>query len=113
MEKFQTHGFHGFCTNFERILNNDGRDPDENFFNAFSFKDSIKTPEESTRNLNHFENRSFSMLHLNIRSLQKNFDSLFNLLMTLKSEFKVICLTGTWCSDDSMNHSLFKLPQNR
>ena len=25
---------------FERILNNDSQDPDENFFNAFSFKDS-------------------------------------------------------------------------
>ena len=48
------------------------------------------------------------MLHLNIRSLQKNFDSLFNLLMTLKFEFKVICITETWCSD---NHNLFKLPQ--
>ena len=51
------------------------------------------------------------MLHLNIRSLQKNFDSLLNLLMTLKFEFKVICITETWCSDNSMNHNLFELPQ--
>ena len=51
------------------------------------------------------------MLHLNIRSFQKNFDSLLNLLMTLKFEFKVICITETWCSDNSMNHNLFKLPQ--
>ena len=92
-----------------RFLNNDSRDPDENFFNAFSFKDSqYFTPEESTRN---FDKGSFSMLHLNIRSLQKNFDSLFNLLMTLKFEFKVICITEAWCSDNSMNHNLFKLPQ--
>ena len=28
--------------------------------------------------------------------------------MTLKFEFKVICITETWCSD---NHNLFKLPQ--
>ena len=69
------------------------------------------TPEESTRNLNHFDKSSFSMLHLNIRSLQKNFDSLFNLLMTLKFEFKVIYITETWCSDNSMSHNLFKLPQ--
>ena len=97
---------------FERILNNDSQDPDENFFNAFSFKDSqYFTPEESTRNLNHFDKSSFSMLHLNIRSLQKKFDSLFNLLMTLKFECKVICITETWCSDNSMNHNLFKLPQ--
>ena len=25
---------------FERILNNESQDPDENFFNAFNFKDS-------------------------------------------------------------------------
>ena len=31
--------------------------------------------------------------------------------MTLKFEFKVICITETWCSDNSMNHNLFKLPQ--
>ena len=30
--------------------------------------------------------------------------------MALKSEFKVICITETWCSDNSMNHNLFKLP---
>ena len=51
------------------------------------------------------------MLHLNNRSFQKNFDSLLNLLMTLKFEFKVICITETWCSDNSMNHNLFELPQ--
>ena len=51
------------------------------------------------------------MLYLNIRSLQKNFDSLFKLLIMLKSEFKVICITETWCSDNSKNHNLFKLQQ--
>ena len=51
------------------------------------------------------------MLHLNIKSLQKNFDSLLNLLMTLKFEFKVICITETWCLDNSMNHNRFELPQ--
>ena len=103
MADFESIAFRTF--DFERILNNHCQD-------AFSFKDSqYLTPEESTRNLNHFDKSSFSMLHLNIRSLQKNFDSLFNLLMTLKFEFKVICITETWCSDNSMNHNLFKLPQ--
>ena len=80
---------------FERILNNGNQDLDENFFNAFSFKDSqYFSPEESTRNLNQFDKGIFSMLHLNIRSLEKKFDSLFNLLMTLKFEFKVIQKRG-------------------
>ena len=110
MADFESIAFRTF--DFERILNNDSQDPDENFFNAFSFKDSqYFAPEESTLNLSHFDKSSFSMLHLNIRSLQKNFDSLFNLLMTLKFEFRVICITETWCSDNSMNHNLFKLRQ--
>ena len=51
------------------------------------------------------------MLHLNIRSMQKNVDRLCNLLMTFKFEFKVICISETWCSANSMNRNLFKLPQ--
>ena len=51
------------------------------------------------------------MLHLNIRSLQKNFNGLFNLLMTLKSEFQVIFIIETWCSGNSVNHDIFKTPQ--
>ena len=87
MADFESIAFRTF--DFERILNNDSQDPDENFFNAFSFKDSqYLTPEESTRNLNHFDNSSFSMLHLNIRSSQKNFDSLFNMLRRLNSNSK-------------------------
>ena len=72
---------------------------------------NILLPKSQIINLNHFDKSSFSMLHLNIRTLQKNFDSLFSLLMTLKFEFKVICITETWCSDNSTNHNLFKLPQ--
>ena len=94
------------------MLNNDSQDADENFFNAFNFRDSqYFTPEESSQNLNSFDQSSFSMLHLNIRSLQKNFENLFNLFMTLKFEFKVICITQTWYSDNSMNHDIFEVPQ--
>ena len=62
-----------------------------------------KSPQGILKNV---DKSSFSMLHLNIRSLQKNFDSLLNLLVTLKFEFEVICITETWCSDNSM-----KLPE--
>ena len=35
---------------FEKILNNDCQDPDENFVNAFNFKDPQHfTPEESSK----------------------------------------------------------------
>ena len=31
--------------------------------------------------------------------------------MTPKFEFKVICITETWCSDNLMNHNLFTRPK--
>ena len=92
-----------------QINTNNNQDPDKNFINAFN--EIIKVPEESSRNLNNFDKSSFSMLHLNVRILQKNFENLFNLLMTLKFEFKVICITQTWYSDNSMNHNIFEVPQ--
>ena len=68
MADFESMAFRTF--DFERILNNDSQVPDENFFSAFSFKDSqYFTHEESTQNLNHFGKSNFAMLHLNIKSL--------------------------------------------
>ena len=62
---FESIAFRTF--DFKRILNSDSQDPCENFFNAFNFKDSqYFTSEESSRNLNHLDKSSFSMLHLNI-----------------------------------------------
>ena len=49
------------------------------------------------------------VLHLNVRSLTKNFESLKELLTTIKFEFKVICLTKTLCPDDPRNEALFNL----
>ena len=49
------------------------------------------------------------VLHLNVRSLNQNFESLKELLTTIKFEFKVICLTEAWCKDDSRNETLFNL----
>ena len=65
---FESVAFRTF--DFENILNNDNEDSDKNLFNNFNFKDSqYFTPEESSRNLNNLDKSSFSMLHLNIRSL--------------------------------------------
>ena len=90
---FESSAFRNF--DFQKMLNNVSQDADENFFNAFNFRDSqYFTPEESSQNLNSFDQSSFSMLHLNIRRLQKNFESFLNLLMTLKFEFKVLQKPG-------------------
>ena len=37
------------------------------------------------------------------KKLNQNLKSLKELLTTVKFEFKVICLTETWCTDDPRN----------
>ena len=44
---------------------------------------------------------NFSLLHVNIRSMQKNFEKLLELLHETQHNFSVICLTETWASDDT------------
>ena len=59
--------------------------------------------------LKKFNDKTFSVLHLNMRSLNENFESLKELLTTIKFEFNVICFTETWCTDDPRNETLFNL----
>ena len=49
------------------------------------------------------------MLHLNVRNLSQNFESSKELLTAIKFEFKVMCLTKTWCTDDPINEFFFNL----
>lgn len=49
-------------------------------------------------------NRSnLSLLHVNIRSLRKNFDKLISLLNSVNAKFDVICVSETWLDDDPNN----------
>ena len=43
---------------------------------------------------------SFLVLHLNIRSLNKNFESPKTLLVEVNLCFKMICISESWSSDD-------------
>ena len=49
------------------------------------------------------------MLHLNVGTLNLNFESLKEFLTAIKFEFKVIYLTELWCTDDPRNKTLFNL----
>ena len=95
---------------FDNVLLNNTSDPDENIFNNLSQIDSVFYPvEEAGPSFKKFNDKTFSVLLLNVRSLNKNFGSLKELLTTIKFEFKVICLTETWCTDDPRNETLFNL----
>ena len=52
---------------------------------------------------------SCSVLHLNIRSLNKNFECLKNLLVEINFCFKVIYITESWCSYDLNTNNRYQL----
>ena len=95
---------------FDNILLSNTNDPDENIFNNLSPIDSVfYAVEEAVTSFKKSNDKTFSVLHLNVRSLNKNFESLKGILTTIKFEFKVICLTETWCPNDPRNETLFNL----
>ena len=75
----------------DNVLLNNTKDPNENIFNNLSQIDSVfYAVEEAATSFKKINDKTFSVLHLNVRSLNKNFESLKELLTTIKFEFKVI-----------------------
>ncbi|XP_041463802.1 uncharacterized protein LOC121414811 [Lytechinus variegatus] len=74
--------------NFETIL------PSSKYFTIDKFKNGF------------VNDNSFSLFHMNIRSINKNFDHLNILLQELATKFSVVGLSETWLSDNSNLYSL-------
>ena len=87
--------------------------PGVNFFISV-LKEHIKcfSADDINLELNSSEKDAFSMLHLNIRSLNKNFENLRTFLAKLGFGFQIICLTEYWCSADADNENIYGLPGN-
>ena len=95
----------------KNILENDN-DPDFNIFNENLQKLDTPyiLPEEAANVCDNLRADSFSIFHVNIRSLNKNFENLKFLLSKIKFPFKLICLTETWCINKYFqNNSNFQL----
>ena len=85
--------------NLETVLLSEVVDPDENFFKE-SLADLVTKYFFPETLPDYFHNnKGFSILHLNIRSLQKHFDNFNSFLSHLNFTFKVICLSETWFHD--------------
>ena len=98
---------------FQYILNNDDNDPDINFFN--NKYDAVNSPyfslAEVPCKVEKLLENLFSVYHINIRSLNKNFDKLLEFLSIMKNEFDIIAISETWCNDDNINiNSLYQIP---
>ena len=117
IDNFENLSFNPF-SNQENILLNNDFDPDKHLFdeNAFlSLNAEYYTVEDIKNKLNSsFDNsdNSFSVIHLNIRSMRKNFESFRLFLAELQYEFSMICSTETWCSDETiLSDSNLQLPR--
>ena len=87
----------------------DIRDPDLHYFNEVNSNafDSPYLFEEETEkylyDLKKYEN--LSLIHINIRSMNSNFEKLWELLVNCSNSFNVICITETWSSDKNFKEN--------
>ena len=76
---------------------NSEHDPDINFYQDIS---SLEThycsPNDFQNNFQCFLKDSFSVLHLNIRSMNKNFESFKEFYLTINFKFSIFCFLETW-----------------
>ena len=64
-------------------------------------------PSEIPESFECFCKNGFSVLHVNMRSINKNFETFKNFYSQL---FSVICFSETWAADNSIcNHSNFQI----
>ena len=62
------------------LANNEDLDPESNFYNDLTLPDSVYTTTEELCGLITLNNSSFSIIHVNCRSLHRNFTELISLL---------------------------------
>ena len=91
------------------------RDSDEKIFNEVNiqnFEYSYLFPNDIKSFLSEKENsETITAIHVNIRSLSKNFDNLLDILRDSNNSFNILCITETWCTDSTLkNNTNLHLP---
>ena len=91
------------------------RDPDLNCFNDLN-SNNFDSPYVKEENVKRYlcdikKHDNLSLIHVNIRSTNSNFEKLHDLLLNSSISFNIICVTETWSTDkDFKNDSNFHLP---
>ena len=92
---FQSLSYNTFSIHESAI--NSEHDPDINFYQDIS---SLEThycsPNDFQNKFQCFLKDSFSVLHLNIRSMNKNFESFKEFYLTINFKFSIFCFLETW-----------------
>ena len=91
------------------------RDIDLNYFNDLNSNnfDSLYVLEENVKrylcDIKEYDN--LSLIHVNIRSMNSNFEKLCDLLLNCSNSFNIICVTETWSTyNEIKNNQNFHLP---
>ena len=80
---------------------NSESDPDINFYSDISPLDTkYFNPNEIREGFECLCKNGFSVLHVNIRSINKNFEISNNFYSKLNCKFSVICFSETWATDN-------------
>ena len=74
------------------------------------FFPQIQASNEVKENFKNFQRKSFSVLHLNIRSMNKNFESFSEFLDLLGFSFNAVCLSGKQCQPHETSNSNLQMP---
>ena len=90
---------------------NSEHDPDINFYQDIS---SLEThycsPNDFQNNFQCFLKDCFSVLHLNTRNMNKNFESFKEFYWNINFKFSIVCFSETWVDDISFSkNSNFQL----
>ena len=102
--------FHWVSVN--EVPEDNDQDPDFSVYQTHisSLDTSYYIPNEVKDNLGNFQQKQFSALHLNIRSMSKNFESFWELLDPLCFTFCAIFLLETWCQLHETLNSNLQIP---
>ena len=107
---FESQTFNPFSVTEE--LQNNELDPDVNYcLDEISFLDTkYYVSDEVKDKLKSLQLNSFSVLHLNIRSMKKHFEVFQDFIESLNFKFSAICLSETWLQAHEISDSNFQLP---
>ena len=89
-----------FFNSDKTTLLTDDNDPDINFYNNTEIDSRYYNLDETCNFLKYVPKSHFSILSLNIRSLNKNIDNFKSMLSKINHQFKIICLTESWCKNE-------------
>ena len=85
------------------LTTRDDVDPDSQFYSAQATSNCNNyLPEEFNNICTSLPDTSFSVLHVNARSLNKNLENLTSLLLTCNYPFTIIAVSETWATELNM-----------